>query len=416
MAVPEQTPYKEYVGNGVTTNFALGFMCDLKQELKVFINDIEPELSTWSLTGGSVSFTTAPTLGSKIAFKRATKLERTTNYLSSNNSFRPEAINKDFDRVWYAIQDQNYKVNQYDFDYNFVLTQVRPLNTGGTGADNSAGARNNLDVYSKGQVDALVATGGQANIISVGGGGTGATTAGGARTNLSVPSVMEMNTAITSATPNATETIAGKAKIATTAIAKTGANDTDFLTAKKLWDALSVTGLAPIYACRAWVNFNAVPLSGTYTQSGGTVTVTMANHGMTVGQVVNLTVTSGNAGQGNMIITSVPDVNTFTYTAVIAMNTAGNMTRNLFIKASGNITSVTDNGVGDYTINFDRPMPDANYAVTFGTSDVASGSATPKVLTGSSSATVPHLKSTYQVRVGHTSSADTFDFSVVVFR
>jgi len=213
MAVPEQTPYKEYIGNGVTTNFALGFTCDLKQELKVFINDIEPELSTWSLTGGSVSFTTAPTLGSKIAFKRATKLERTTNYLSSNNSFRPEAINKDFDRIWYAIQEQNYKVNQYDFDYNFVLNQVRPINTGGTGADNPVSARNNLDVYSKGQVDALVATGGQANIISIGGGGTGATTAGDARTNLSVPSVMEMNTAITEATPAASETVAGVVRL-----------------------------------------------------------------------------------------------------------------------------------------------------------------------------------------------------------
>ena len=93
MAVLEQTPYKEYVGNGVTTNFALGFTCDLKQELKVFINDIEPELSAWSLVGGSVVFTTAPVSGSKIVLKRATKLERTTNYSSIDNSFRC-AINR----------------------------------------------------------------------------------------------------------------------------------------------------------------------------------------------------------------------------------------------------------------------------------------------------------------------------------
>lgn len=416
MPVQEQTPYIKYVANGVTQTFSTEFDCESKDQLVVMLNGEEPVFTSWSYADKQVTFLIAPVADTVVELKRQSKLNRTTDYQSFNHTLNYRALNSDFDRIWYAIQEQNYKAGQYDYDYNFVLTQVRPISTGGTGADNATSARNNLDVYSKGQVDALVATGGQANIISIGGGGTGATTAEDARTNLSVPSVMEMNTAITSATPNATETIAGKAKIATIAIAKTGVNDTDFLTAKKLWDALSVTGLAPIYACRAWVNFNAVPLSGTYTQSGGTVTVTMANHGMTVGQVVNLTVTSGNAGQGNMIITSVPDVNTFTYTAVIAMNTAGNMTRNLFIKASGNITSVTDNGVGDYTINFDRPMPDANYAVTFGTSDVASGSATPKVLTGSSSATVPHLKSTYQVRVGHTSSADTFDFSVVVFR
>ena len=202
MAVPEQTPYKEYVGNGVTTNFALEFTCDSKQELKVFINDVEPELSTWSLTGGSVSFTNAPALGSKIAFKRATKLERTTNYLSSNNSFRPEAINKDFDRVWYAIQDQNYKVGQYDYDYNFVLTQVRPINSGGTGADNVVDARTNLELYSRSEIDALIATGGAGNVVGIAGGGTGATTAEQARNNLSVYSKTETNTAIANATPN----------------------------------------------------------------------------------------------------------------------------------------------------------------------------------------------------------------------
>lgn len=232
MAVPEQTPYKEYIGNGVTTNFALGFTCDLKQELKVFINDIESELSTWSLTGGSVSFTTAPSSGSKIVLKRATKLERTTSYSSVNNSFRPEAINKDFDRVWYAIQDQNYKVGQYDYDYNFVLTQVRPIATGGTGANNPNDARNNLNTYSKEEVNALIATGGEGNVVGIANGGTGGTTAAEARTNLGVYSKAETDSI--AATPQATETVAGKAKIATTAIVQTGTNDTDFVTPKKL--------------------------------------------------------------------------------------------------------------------------------------------------------------------------------------
>ena len=33
------------------------------------------------------------------------------------------------------------------------------------------------------------------------------------------------------------------------------------------------------------------------------------------------------------------------------------------IRASGNVSSITDNGVGDYTVNFATAMPDANYAV-----------------------------------------------------
>jgi hypothetical protein len=62
-------------------------------------------------------------------------------------------------------------------------------------------------------------------------------------------------------------------------------------------DALSLfnaSGSAPVYACRAWVNFN------------GTGTVA--------------------------------------------------------IRASGNVSSITDNGVGMYTVNFTTAMQDANYA------------------------------------------------------
>jgi hypothetical protein len=57
--------------------------------------------------------------------------------------------------------------------------------------------------------------------------------------------------------------------------------------------ALNASGSAPIYACRAWVNFNG--------------------------------------------------------TGAVA------------IRASGNVSSITDNGVGDYTVNFTTAMPDANY-------------------------------------------------------
>lgn len=216
MSVPEQTPYKEYTGNGVTKNFALEFTCDSKQELKVFIDNVEPELSTWSLVGGSVVFTTAPASDSKIVLKRATKLERTTNYSSTNNSFRPEAINKDLDRIWHAIQEQNYKVGQYDYDYNFVLSQIRPIATGGTGANNPNDARNNLNTYSKEEVNALIATGGEGNVVGIAGGGTGATTAAEARANLEVMSSTEVETTINNATPQATQTVKGVAKLINT--------------------------------------------------------------------------------------------------------------------------------------------------------------------------------------------------------
>jgi len=59
---------------------------------------------------------------------------------------------------------------------------------------------------------------------------------------------------------------------------------------------MNASGSAPMYACRAWVNFN------------GTGTVA--------------------------------------------------------IRASGNVSSITDNGSGDYTVNFTTAMPDANYAMS----------------------------------------------------
>jgi hypothetical protein len=69
--------------------------------------------------------------------------------------------------------------------------------------------------------------------------------------------------------------------------------------AARITDALNAGGSAPIYACRAWVNFDGTTSPGT-------------------------------------------------------------------IRASGNVSSVTRNGTGDYTVNFTTSMPDANYAVTTG--------------------------------------------------
>jgi hypothetical protein len=41
-----------------------------------------------------------------------------------------------------------------------------------------------------------------------------------------------------------------------------------------------------------------------------------------------------------------------------------NGTGTVAIRASGNVSSITDNGTGDYTVNFTNAMPDANYSVT----------------------------------------------------
>ena len=92
----------------------------------------------------------------------------------------------------------------------------------------------------------------------------------------------------------ASETVSGRVELADATEAAAGTNGTNALTPLRLRDALAATGSAPIYACRAWVNFN------------GTGTVA--------------------------------------------------------IRGSGNVSSITDNGVGIYTVNFTSAMPDVNYS------------------------------------------------------
>tara|TARA_R110000803_G_scaffold4054_9_gene13934 strand:- start:6672 stop:7016 length:345 start_codon:yes stop_codon:yes gene_type:complete len=55
-----------------------------------------------------------------------------------------------------------------------------------------------------------------------------------------------------------------------------------------------------------------------------------------------------------------------------------NGTGTVAIRSSLNVSSITDNGVGDYTVNFTNNMADANYAVAGGaTTTVDAGNYNP---------------------------------------
>jgi hypothetical protein len=73
------------------------------------------------------------------------------------------------------------------------------------------------------------------------------------------------------------------------------------------------------------------------------------------------------------------------------------------IKGSGNVSSITDNGVGDYTVNYTTALPDANYSVSgFGvgnsSTNVSGASMVTFIPTGSGTYD-PLLKSTTQSRI-----------------
>jgi len=90
------------------------------------------------------------------------------------------------------------------------------------------------------------------------------------------------------------------------------------------------------------------------------------------------------------------------------------------IRASYNISSVTYNGTGDYTLNFTNAMTDTNYAtIMSGTMDVVSSGAQYWIGMRASSGT-PTTKTTSAVRVVslqyNTAQIDSQQMSIVIFR
>jgi hypothetical protein len=97
-----------------------------------------------------------------------------------------------------------------------------------------------------------------------------------------------------------------------------------------------------------------------------------------------------------------------------------NGTGTVAINASFNVSSITDNGTGDYTVNFTNALSDANYCVTT-TSQVISDQSGSyqfglRTLTGTS--TAPTTKTTSAVRLlsRRESDFDLQNCNVAIFR
>ena len=91
--------------------------------------------------------------------------------------------------------------------------------------------------------------------------------------------------------------------------------------------------------------------TGTYSQSGTTVTITISNHGLAIGDVVTIDYTSGSATDGDFAIATTADVNTFTVTAASSATNSGNVT-------------VTLSGAGKYVCqSWTKTIPYNNRAV-----------------------------------------------------
>ena len=91
--------------------------------------------------------------------------------------------------------------------------------------------------------------------------------------------------------------------------------------------------------------------TGTYSQSGTTVTITITNHGLAIGDVVTIDYTSGSATDGDFAIATTADDNTFTVTAASSATNSGNV-------------SVTLSGAGKFVCqSWTKTIPYNNRAI-----------------------------------------------------
>ena len=92
--------------------------------------------------------------------------------------------------------------------------------------------------------------------------------------------------------------------------------------------------------------YPALSTSGTYAQSGTTITITKSSHGYSVGSFVVIDFTSGNGVDGNYEIKTVPNANTFTLTAAASQTTSGNCTYGAEFSAFNTFANGTHRGRG----------------------------------------------------------------------
>jgi hypothetical protein len=109
------------------------------------------------------------------------------------------------------------------------------------------------------------------------------------------------------------------------------------------------------------------------------------------------------------------------YTCKAWVNFDGTQTAASMIRASGNVTSITDNGTGNYTVNFATAMADANYQVSMSSvSYFSTNLSTFAFIRAGSSATTANQKTTTQLNVMYGSNVGTYydcaEMNVAIFR
>lgn len=347
MSVQNQATFNSYTANGATTVFPFTFLLleagDLVVELAGVVQSTGFTVSGIGVSGGGdVTFTVAPANGVKVLLKRVLTLQRLTDY-QNNGDLLAATLNKDFDRIWQSLQQlQQNDIRALKLPFDTPTDQVIPEDAAtraNRGIKFDASGNLILADYDPdaAQTDSAVAAASAAASAaaassSEGNAAASASAAAASAAAASASATQAENTPVAAPTHAAAgkaapvdadelplvdsaaswalkkltwenikatlktyfDTIYSTLFAASTADAQAGTDNTKAITPLSLREGFRAGGSAPVYACRAWVNFN------------GTGTVA--------------------------------------------------------IRASGNVSSITDNGTGDYTINFTEPMPDVDFS------------------------------------------------------
>lgn len=182
--------------------------------------------------------------------------------------------------------------------------------------------------------------------------------------------------------------------------------------------------VATAYGCRAWVNFNGTAAGtfaggvSTVTRIAGSTTATVTTttaHGLLTGSVV-YALTGVAAGTYTVTLISATQFS-FTTVATTALTAASITFAVSSIRSSGNVSSVADNAVGNYTVNFTIAMPDINYSAV-GSANCIGGSAI-MVSTNSNGAFQPQAPTTTACQLqttSYTANQDCAWVSLAFFR
>jgi hypothetical protein len=92
-----------------------------------------------------------------------------------------------------------------------------------------------------------------------------------------------------------------------------------------------------------------------------------------------------------------------------------NGTGTVAIRAAYNVTSITDNGTGQYTVNFTTAMPDANYAVS-GTGGRPTSNTMAYVSTSNSASALTTTSVSVNVLSDAAVFRDASDIFIAIFR